>query len=218
MTWRLPDALQPNDDDRAVALLRAYYRRDEGRPLGVAYTGARFDCWDSTGTRARDTDRFTADDLVALRFLSIKVTADTVGALLCDRADEFNDLLEQVGQDRDLADLPDTELAGGSQWPAWWLHERLCTIDGVDWVTAGKLLARKRPRLIPMYDSVVREVVGAPVAFWPAMHQALRADGAALHRRLLRLRAAADLPTSISALRVFDVLAWMSGQPQRSSR
>ncbi|MEV8517460.1 DUF6308 family protein [Dactylosporangium sp. NPDC051484] len=218
MTWQLPEALQPNDDERAVALLRAYYRRDGGRPLGVAYTGARFDDWDSTGTRARDTDRFTADDLVALRFLSIKVTAETVGALLCDRAEEFNDLLKHIGPDHDLADLPDSELAGGSQWPAWRLHDRLCTIDGVDWVTAGKLLARKRPRLIPIYDSVVREVVGAPAVFWPALHQALRADGSALHHRLLRLRAAAGLPPSISALRVFDVLAWMSGQPHQSSR
>ena len=137
--------LQSNHDDRVVALLRDYYRRDEGRPLGVAYTGARFDDWDSTGTRAQDADRFTADDLVALRFLSIKVTADTVGALLCDRAEEFNDLLEHVGPDRDLADVLETELAGGSRWPAWRLHERLCTIDGVDWVTAGKLLAVNDP-------------------------------------------------------------------------
>ncbi|GAA1569962.1 hypothetical protein GCM10009827_109710 [Dactylosporangium maewongense] len=138
--------------------------------------------------------------------------------MLCDRAEEFNDLLEHVGPDRDLADVLETELAGGSQWPAWRLHERLCTIDGVDWVTAGKLLARKRPRLIPMYDSVVREVVGSPAEFWPALHQTLRVDGAALHHRLLRLRAAASLPPSISTLRVFDVLAWMSGQSDRSSR
>ncbi|WP_344511829.1 DUF6308 family protein [Dactylosporangium maewongense] len=82
MTWRLPPVLQTQSDTQALALLRAYYRRDSDRPLGVAYTGARFDDWDSTGTRTDDVDRFTADDLVALRFLSIKVTAETVGALL----------------------------------------------------------------------------------------------------------------------------------------
>ncbi|WP_425552407.1 DUF6308 family protein [Dactylosporangium maewongense] len=31
-----------------------------------------------------------------------------------------------------------------------------------------------------------------------------------LHHRLQRLRVAAGLPSSISALRIFDVLAWMS--------
>ncbi|MFC9768511.1 DUF6308 family protein [Rhodococcus jostii] len=42
--------------------------------------------------------------------------------------------------------------------------------------------------------------------------EALRADDAALHHRLLSIRDAAGLPEEISALRVFDVIAWMDGK------
>ncbi|WP_244163407.1 DUF6308 family protein [Rhodococcus koreensis] len=50
-------------DAAAVAALNRYY----GRPyLGdAAYVGAHFDSWSSTGDRAGEADRFTADDLVA---------------------------------------------------------------------------------------------------------------------------------------------------------
>jgi hypothetical protein len=48
-----------------------------------------------------------------------------------------------------------------------------------------------------------------------ALHQALTADDGHLQRRLLRLRDDAGLPSAVSAVRVFDVLAWMSGRPGR---
>jgi hypothetical protein len=38
-----------------------------------AYVGAHFDSWSSTGDRVRASDRFTADDLVAVRFRSVQV-------------------------------------------------------------------------------------------------------------------------------------------------
>ncbi|UZG59889.1 DUF6308 family protein [Rhodococcus opacus] len=47
---------------------------------------------------------------------------------------------------------------------------------------------------------------------------ALLADGGALHRRLVSIRAAAGLPEEMSALRVFDVIAWVDGQESRPRR
>jgi hypothetical protein len=38
--------------------------------------------------------------------------------------------------------------------------------DGVGWVIAGKLLARKRPHLIPVWDHVVRCAMGYPENAW----------------------------------------------------
>lgn len=38
-----------------------------------ANVGAPFDSWSSTGDRVGASDRFTADDLVAVRFLSVQV-------------------------------------------------------------------------------------------------------------------------------------------------
>ncbi|WP_419179537.1 DUF6308 family protein [Rhodococcus opacus] len=44
------------------------------------------------------------------------------------------------------------------------------------------------------------------------VREALRADDGALHHRLLSIREEAGFPEQISALRVFDVIAWMDGK------
>ncbi|MGV9866310.1 DUF6308 family protein [Rhodococcus koreensis] len=63
MTLRLPTTLVTDSDAAAVAALMRYYDRPY---LGDdAYVGAHFDSWSSTGDRAGEADRFTADDLVA---------------------------------------------------------------------------------------------------------------------------------------------------------
>ncbi|MGV9871043.1 DUF6308 family protein [Rhodococcus koreensis] len=74
MTLRLPTTLAADSDAAAVAALTRYY----GRPyLGDdAYVGAHFDSWSSTGDRVGEAGRFTADDLVAVTFLSVQVPAD----------------------------------------------------------------------------------------------------------------------------------------------
>jgi hypothetical protein len=205
--FRLPEALQSVDDDVALALLTRYYGRPFAGPGSAV--GAAFDHWDSTGTRARDSDRFTADDLVAVTFLSVDVSATAARALLRDRADEFTALLTALGPDRDLVDEPDPLSA---EWPGWTLMAALRGLDRVGTTTASKLLARKRPPLRPIWDSVVAEVTGTAQRQWEPLRVALRADDKALHRRLLRLRAAAGLPDDISALRILDVISWREGK------
>ena len=51
----------------------------------------------------------------------------------------------------------------------------------------------------------------ATVAQWQRMHAALTADGGRLQEHLLSLRGDAGLPDGVSALRVFDVIAWLDG-------
>ncbi|MEV6655019.1 DUF6308 family protein [Streptomyces sp. NPDC051219] len=122
---------------------------------------------------------------------------------------------------------PAQRSAGGSRQrparcgrrPAWQLWECLRNAekypnkpDGVGPVVAGKLLARKRPRLIPVYDIRVKSLLERPKVdntFWAALRQALQADEMALYRQLLRLREKAGIGDDIAALRVFDVIAWM---------
>ncbi|MDX3862192.1 DUF6308 family protein [Streptomyces europaeiscabiei] len=74
---------------------------------------------------------------------------------------------------------------------------------------------RKRPRLLPVYDQVVRCVLGRPKSFW---FDALRADNRALHRELMALRQSADLPAAVSALRVCDVVLWMHHRTDHQQR
>jgi hypothetical protein len=76
----------------------------------------------------------------------------------------------------------------------------------------SKLLARKRPALIPIWDSAIGGVIQTGDYFWEPLRQELRANDAALHRRLLRLRDQAGLARSVTALRVFDVVCWMEGK------
>lgn len=205
MTATLPAALRSPNDDAAVAVLRAYY--DPSLESKDAFTGAAFDVWDSTG-RGPDAhpNRFTADDLLAVTCLSVHVPPRAAHQLLVTRGTEFEELLGAVGEDRDLAgeDAPLTPASA-----AWRLEDRLRALPGVGRTTASKLLARKRPRLVPIYDSVVADVLTVRRAHWEPLRLALRADGAALHQRLTGLAAAAQLPPRVSALRVLDVLAWM---------
>lgn len=207
MSFRLPDALgDPGEDSQALAFLGTYYGKPSGRN---SYTGAKFDSWDSTGTRPTDVDRFTADDLVSVSFLSVHVPGEGAIDILRDGAEEINSLLAQVGPDRDLAYEPGPI---ERDWPAWSLNTRLRVLYNIGSVIASKLMARKRPRLIPIYDSVVTEVTGTQHLQWEPLRLALAADSQALHHRLLRLRDAAGLPEQVSALRVFDVISWMEGK------
>ncbi|MDG6109614.1 hypothetical protein Daura_48560 [Dactylosporangium aurantiacum] len=202
MTFRLPVALQAPDNSAAVGLLKRYFGSPYLSP-GCA-DGAYFDIW-----TASDPFRFTADDLLAIKFLSVEAPKTAVRQLLWDRADEFAKMLVDLGPDRDLAD-EDQPLDDG--WPGWHLMRELTGILGVGTTTASKLLARKRPRLRPIWDPVVAGVTNAERVQWEPLRRALRADHCALQHRLLHLRALAELPDSLSALRIFDVIAWREGK------
>jgi len=201
---RLPQLLQSPDDPRAVAALCRYYGT---HGYSDSFTGARFDSWDSTGSRSADRDRFTADDLVAVTFLSVNVPAQAAILLLDSKADRFSELLTDLGDDRDLVGEKAPLDIGGAGSAVW---TELMSLPGVGPTTASKLLARKRPRLRPIYDSVVAEVVGS-TRLWEPLRMLLTSEPA-LHDRLLHLRGEAGLSDDVSALRVFDVVAWMEGK------
>jgi len=152
----------------------------------------------------------TADDLVAVTFLSVRVKATGAYWLLGPRAEHYNALLQAIGDDRDFADVDGRDITPDS--PAWILETELRKLPGVGRTIASKLMARKRPRLVPIYDKVLGKVMGLDDGHWQPLNAALRADDQALQSRLLELRAAANLPESISALRVLDVIAWRDGK------
>jgi hypothetical protein len=195
-------------DRRAAALevLSCYYglgRHGAHRP----FTGSWFDTWDSTGTRHLDADRFAADDLVAVSFLSVEVPPAAALELLDTRAGEFACLLEQLGPDRDL--VTQTR-RWDDDWVGWTLWAELMKLPGVGATIASKLYARKRPRLRPIYDSVVARVIGAE-SVWEPLRAHLH-EHPGFHEHLVSLRDEAGLSSDVSALRVFDVVAWMEGK------
>ncbi len=197
MPYRLPRALQPGaDPTTAPGYLTTYY----GKP----YTGSYFDTWPST-----DHFRFTADDLVAVSFLSVFIPPLAARQLLDERADHFARLLEAIGPDADLRDVAEPI---NPRWPVWELYAELRHLHGVGPTIASKLCARKRPRLVPVYDSVVARVTDCHKRQWEPFRQQLRDHG--LHERLVSLRDAAGCRESLSPLRVYDVVTWMEGKAQ----
>ena len=127
-------------------------------------------------------------------------------ALLVERADELGELLTELGPDRELVQ---EKTAWPDDWVGWRLWQQLVNLPGVGPTMASKLYARKRPRLRPVYDSVVAKVVRSD-QLWEPLRAELQVNEA-LHPRLVRLGEGAQLPAAVPALRVFDVVTWMEG-------
>ena len=197
---------------RAVTDLRRYY--GVGLSSGAApFTGSRFEFLCGGGDRPECADRITAEDLVAVQTLSVTVPVPVALDILeGDLGTRLSGLLHAIPRGIDMADADVSDLAPGSPADQAW-HLLRDQVD-VGWVTAGKVLARKRPRLLPVYDRVVRCALGRPRPFWLGLHAALREDDGALHRQLVELRQVAGLPDTISALRVADVAVWMGHRAQ----
>ncbi|OKI53489.1 hypothetical protein AMK17_25645 [Streptomyces sp. CB00072] len=206
------------DAERAADDLRRYFAI--GLPPGAGvFTGGRFEHLAGVGDRQQVANRFTAEDLIAVQTLSVTVPAPVaLGLLEGPLGAQLSHLLRNIptgtgtgtctGTGTDLADADASAVAEGSPaYQAWTLLENQ---HKVGWVIAGKLLARKRPRLLPVYDRVVRCALGRPLSLWTELRTALRENDGALHHRLLDLRQSAGLPQTVSALRVADVAIWMA--------
>jgi len=165
------------------------------------------------GDRRDVCSRFTASDIVALGLLSVQLPArvalDLLEGALGDEAAMF---LEQIPTSVNLWDADAEELieTGDPADSLWRLLEKQ---DGAGWVKAGKLLARKRPALIPVYDDVVRCAFGWPQNVWTALRDALRQEDGSFRVTLNDLKHRAELPCHVTPLRVLDVTVWMRHRP-----
>lgn len=111
--------------------------------------------------------------------------------------------------DRDLATVHEPFADYG---PEWALNQALRDLPGVGRTTASKLFARKRPKLRPIDDAVVTQVLGTKKKHWEPIRQALQPEAGNLHERLMSLHDRAGVPEQVSALRVLDVVTWMEGK------
>ncbi len=193
--------------DAAAGALAQYFNSGK-------FTGGRFEHFAGGGDRHGVSDQFTSDDIVAVSMLSVRIPG-RAALLLLDAADEYNSLLALVPVDVDLWDVDEAEISPNSAADRLWT--RLVEAKGIGWVTAGKLLARKRPRLIPVYDRVVRGALGRRDGepFWLPLRTVLREDDSIVDR-LRELRATSEIGPDVSLLRTLDVAIWMQehGQPE----
>lgn len=169
----------------------------------------RFEILAGGGDRRDTRDVITGDDLVAVQMLSVRFPSEVaIGLLDGDLGRQMTSLLSKIPTDVDLGTERAQELVsdGSHAHQAWHLVERQ---REVGYVIAGKLMARKRPRLIPVYDRVLTCLFGAPDHVWLRLHRRLAADGGKLRDELAALRAQSRIPAAVSLLRVLDVILWM---------
>ncbi|MEU6572592.1 DUF6308 family protein [Streptomyces sp. NPDC046805] len=211
------------DDEKAVHLLVEYFtrRRSSG---DFFYSGAHFERLGGGGDAEHAANRFDSNDLIAITMLGVSLKPHGAINLLSDPDGQWARLLSLIPHVARLED-PASDSLMAKDGPAWELWERLADRttkyqrkpDGSGPVIAGKLLARKRPHLIPVYDTRVKQLFQRPKtdhSFWAALTAALRSDNGALRDQLVRLRHKAGIGEDISILRVFDVIAWMHQGPR----
>ncbi|MCM4083554.1 DUF6308 family protein [Paractinoplanes hotanensis] len=198
----------------AERTLRWYFAEDRVQ----RYTGRRFEAWHGGGNRAATRDVITDDDLIAVQMLNVRVPAEVaIGLLDGDLGRKISQLLADIDTRIEMGTPAASDLIT-EESPAHRAWQLLKQQHGVDYVIAGKLLARKRPALIPVYDSVIRCQLGAPPRMWQALHDRLAADNGRLRQQLAALRAHSDIPVTVSLLRVLDVVLWMRHHSQHRKR
>ncbi|MFE6895581.1 DUF6308 family protein [Streptomyces sp. NPDC057717] len=194
-------------DDRTVKDLRRYFGLSLG-PGEVPFTGSRFEYLAGGGDRPETANLFTADDLIAIELLSVRVPQKLIVDLLEGAlGSQLSSLLSNIPTDLDLADADITLLLRGSS--AHKAYDLLRKQYGLGSTRVAKLLARKRPRLLPVYDEIVGCTAGYTASWWRTLHNALGTDDQALHHIFQAVRTTAGLPETVSVLRVIDVAVWM---------
>jgi Family of unknown function (DUF6308) len=212
MAISIPARLR-DDEDFATCLVKRYLATDTaGR---ACYSGAYFERIGGGGDRPEVASKFTAEDLLAVTILSVRIEGYHALEILHYQAGKLNDLLSQIPRGIDLqTPRAAAHIARGG--PAWRLWESICDIEPrpegnrIGPVAAGKLLARKRPRLLPVYDSRIKKVLRRPRIdnqWWHDLHdEPVNDPGLVQELESVRDRAGAG---HMSLLRVFDVMCWM---------
>ena len=207
------------EDVRSVVDLRAYFDQGDGGQVPM-FSGARFESLGGGGDIPEHRNRITSWDLVAVKCLSVDVPINvSLDLLEGDLGDQIASYLEDIPTDIDLGDDgASAHVAPGS--PAQLAWQALVDQTDIGWVTAGKLLARKRPRLIPVWDSVVRCAYHVPKGHdeWVWLDDLLRQRGGALALAVAVVRDEAALGVDVSVLRTLDVILWMRHRNQHRSR
>ncbi|MHB1447071.1 MAG: DUF6308 family protein [Acidimicrobiales bacterium] len=192
---------------RAVASLRSYF-------LSGRFTGAHFDRLAAEGLAAGDAgeaaaNRFSERDIVAVSMLGVAVPPKVVTEILYDNPQKYSDLLQAISPaSRSISD-ENVDLGPSSAAQQLW---DALKHPGMGRTIRSKLMAAKRPHLIPVYDKYVGHDLLSHEAddWWAFWVGVLGGEGGLpLRQQVDQLRAEAEVPPSVSRLRVLDVVIWM---------
>lgn len=183
-------------------LVAAYFDANRG------FAGAMFDGLDASGALANNpVERFVADDIAAASLLDVRFGPPAVRELLT--SPKIHDALAAVPRTATLWDAdPETLVAATNLWSS------VRGLEGVGVTRTSKLLARKRPLLVPIVDSVILRALHLGNDVWGPLKDALNDRG-------LRQEISSMRPTSVAegigVLRLLDVMVWMSFSRSQSA-
>ena len=186
--------------ERCSEMLQRYFNPDG--PNG-GFAGRWFEYFSIRS----DPMHLDANDVAAAAALSVPLDGRALSSLFA-RAGELDELLRHSPtRATPLWEVDEAVLAAGS--PLWSAYDLLRSIPGVGYVRASKLLACKRPNLVPIRDTVVEQLLGAGTSWWRPWRDVVSNE---------RLRTAVDaltpsaVPDGTSLLRRLDVILWMFGK------
>ena len=187
-----------NGNKLAVKALRSYYMVEADVPH---WTGSLFDRLAATPP----LDAFTATDIVAVSMLSVNVPPRA--ALWLIEGKEANDMLAAIPKDASVWNNPELLDRDGR---AWKLSVRIDDQHDIGATIASKILAAKRPTLIPVFDQFVAKALHPGTSQW-GFWQAVASDNRVpdLLVKIDEAKALAGVPAYVSRLRVIDVVVWM---------
>lgn len=146
-------------------------------------------------------EKFSTDDLLSLNLLDESVSTPQIRELTSGQYDE---LLKQIDSKVDI-----TQLDGDVYEHADRLYKALSEIYGFGPTRVSKLLARKRPDLLPIRDSIVNAKLQiSGFSWWKSLASTMRQPSV---RELLDELTPASDEDAASLLRVLDVAIWMHG-------
>jgi hypothetical protein len=185
------------------ALVR--YFTDDPRHGGL-FPGRRFERFAGGGDAANVRYQFTAADVLAVGLLNTKENLATMALdVLETRLDEINTLLTAIPC-LAIHEVGPEILDGSSPTRQLWDVLRSC--GGTNrWASSAKLLARKRPHLLPVIDKRVKHALGIDDV-WRCLWTWFD-DDPSRTSAVEQLRYEAGGIEDISLLRCLDAVLWL---------
>jgi hypothetical protein len=167
------------------------------------FTGAMFDVIADTAK----PKMFTTRDFAAVMMLSTEIPWQTRHWLARDDGtNEASALLRKIPANARITDGTNHLAQGGPAWELWHL---LRTAAGMGPTRVSKLMAAKRPHLVPIHDSYVERALGVSAkTSWRRWREFMRNNKPCLDT--LDTIAKECGGSELSELRLIDIVVWMS--------
>ena len=195
----------------AAAKLRATLATPGLRKLVACYFEPDGDFAGMTFTELGDNppNEITTDDLLAASLLDLSWPPSAVRAVLQNQNVEISAKLACIDAQTELWDASEELLAKVDD-----LWSALVAIKGIGDVRAVKLLARKRPLLGPITDSVVVGAIGLPKRTRDVIRCLTKSEA----DRALIQELCPAAASGASLLRILDVAVWMLYSQSRAAK